>query len=132
MRQQSDAAILIAFERAEAKLDAAERRRLLTFVVIGGGPTGVELAGAVAELARVALVRDFRNIDTAQTRIILIEAGARILPSFPPKLSDKALAALQALGVEVHLGVAVTDCSLAGVVVGKQPTLPRPSCGRRG
>ena len=113
--------ILIAFERAEAESDAAERRRLLTFIVIGGGPTGVELAGAVAELARVALVRDFRNIDTAQTRIILIEAGARILPSFPPKLSDKALAALQALGVEVHLGVAVTDCSLAGVVVGKQP-----------
>ena len=84
--------------------NAAERRRLLTFAIVGGGPTGVELAGAVAELARVALVRDFRNIDTAHTRIILIEAGERVLPTFPQTLSAEALAALQALGVEVRLG----------------------------
>ena len=85
-----------------AEPDAAERRRLLTFAIIGGGPTGVELAGALAELARFALVRDFRNIDTTQTRIVLIEAGERILPTFPQTLSAKALAALQVLGVEVH------------------------------
>ena len=112
--------ILLAFERAEAEPDAAERRRLLTFAIIGGGPTGVELAGALAELARFALVRDFRNIDTTQTRIVLIEAGERILPTFPQTLSAKALAALQVLGVEVHFGSPVTDCSTAGVVVGQQ------------
>ncbi len=112
--------ILLAFERAETEPEAAERRRLLTFAVVGAGPTGVELAGAIAELARVALVRDFRNIDTADTRIILIEAGERVLPTFPQTLSAKALAALQALGVEVRLGSPVTDCSAAGVVVAQQ------------
>src|SRR5439155_11372322 len=82
--------ILVAFERAEDSGDAAERRRLLTFVIIGGGPTGVELAGALAELAKAALARDFRHIDPATARIILVEAGPRLLPSFPRSLSEEA------------------------------------------
>jgi NADH dehydrogenase len=82
--------ILLAFERAEDSEDETERRRLLTFVVIGGGPTGVELAGALAELAKAALARDFRHIDPTTARIVLVEAGPRLLPSFPPRLSEVA------------------------------------------
>jgi NADH:ubiquinone reductase (H+-translocating) len=82
--------ILVAFERAEDSDDEAERRRLLKFVIIGGGPTGVELAGALAELAKTALARDFRHIDPTTARIVLIEAGPRWLPSFPPTLSAVA------------------------------------------
>jgi NADH dehydrogenase len=110
--------ILLAFERAEAEEDAAERQRLLTFAVVGAGPTGVELAGALAELAKVALAKDFRHIDPRDARIILIEAGDRVLPSFPVSLSTKAQASLVQLGVEAWLGAAVTSCSRQGVMIG--------------
>ncbi len=112
--------ILLAFEHAESAEDADHRRRLLTFVVIGAGPTGVELAGAIAELARVALAKDFQTIDPRDARIILIEAGEHVLPAFPPSLSAKAKAALLALGVELRTGVAVTGCSEQGVVLGDE------------
>jgi NADH dehydrogenase len=111
------AKILLAFERAETRTDADERRGLLTFVVVGGGPTGVEMAGAVAELARRALARDFRTIDPRCTRVLLVEAGPRILPGFHPSLSLKAAAHLRQLGVEVRTGAAVTACDAAGVTV---------------
>ena len=110
--------ILIAFERAEDSDDEAERRRLLTFVIIGGGPTGVELAGALAELARAALARDFRRIDPTTARIVLVEAEPRLLPSFPPQLSAVAAADLARLGVELRLGVRVTRCDPDGAVLG--------------
>ena len=109
--------ILMAFERAEDSDDEAERRRLLTFVIIGGGPTGVELAGALAELAKAALARDFRRIDPTTARIILVEAGPRLLPSFPPKLSAVAARALTRLGVELRLGTTVTRCDRGGAVL---------------
>jgi NADH:ubiquinone reductase (H+-translocating) len=109
--------ILVAFERAEDSDDEAERRRLLTFVIIGGGPTGVELAGALAELAKAALARDFRRIDPTTARIVLIEAGPRLLPSFPPMLSAVAARALTRLGVELRLGTKVTRCDCAGAVL---------------
>lgn len=107
--------ILAAFERAEATDDPYLRADLLTFVVVGGGPTGVELAGAIVELARKAIVHDFRNIDSASARVILVEAGERILPSFPEELSAKAKRQLERLGVEVRLGAAVTRCDRDGV-----------------
>jgi NADH dehydrogenase len=112
--------ILLAFERAEDSEGEAECRRLLTFVIIGGGPTGVELAGALAELARAALARDFRRIDPTTTRIVLVEAGPRLLPSFPPALSSRTTRALSRLGVEVRLGVAVTQCDADGAVLGSE------------
>ncbi len=112
--------ILIAFEKAETETDAAERERLLTFVVIGAGPTGVEMAGAVAELAKKALASDFRNIDPRHARIILVEGGPRVLPSFPPALSAAARRALERLGVEVRLGTPVGRCDEFGVVVGDE------------
>ena len=112
--------ILTAFERAEVAEDAAERRRLLNFVIVGGGPTGVEMAGAIAELAKRALARDFRVIDPRQTRVILVEAGPRLLATFPEELSAKAKSALEALGVEVLLGNPVTACDEHGVVVAGQ------------
>jgi NADH dehydrogenase len=110
--------ILLAFERAEATDDPAERRRLLCFVVIGGGATGVEMAGAIATLARAAVVRDFRNINPAESRVILVEAGVRLLPAFPESLSDYAVRALTQLGVETRLGVGATDCDAGGIVLG--------------
>ncbi len=112
--------ILLAFEHAEIEDAAAERRRLMTFVVVGGGPTGVELAGAIAELARVAIASDFRRIDPAMSRIILIEAGPRVLPTFPEKLSAVAKHSLERLGVEVRLGSAVTACDGDGVMLGTE------------
>jgi NADH:ubiquinone reductase (H+-translocating) len=112
--------LLLSFERAEITADEAERRRLLTFVVIGGGPTGVEMAGAIAELAKMALARDFRHIDPRQSRVMLIEAGPRILSSFPPELSEKAERALRGLGVEVRTGAAVTGCDAEGVQLGEE------------
>jgi NADH:ubiquinone reductase (H+-translocating) len=112
--------ILMAFEAAECSDDAKERERLLTFVIVGGGPTGVELSGALAELARVALAADFRRIDSRSARIVLIEAGPRLLPTFPPKLSASAARALGRLGVEVRLGVPVTRCDAGGVTVGSE------------
>ncbi|HEX9326665.1 MAG TPA: FAD-dependent oxidoreductase, partial [Reyranella sp.] len=92
--------ILTAFEQAEAAASPDERRRLLTFVVIGGGPTGVEMAGAIAELARVALRHDFRNIDPGDAQIVLVEAGPRLLAAFPAVLSNAAQQALEGLGVD--------------------------------
>lgn len=110
--------VLLAFERAETEPDPFEQRRLLTFAVIGAGPTGVEMAGALAELARHALSKDFRSIDPQRARIVLIEAGARVLPSFPSRLSLKASQALERLGVEIRLGQPVTCCDADGVTVG--------------
>lgn len=110
--------ILVAFEKAETETDPAERARLLTFVVIGGGPTGVEIAGAMAELANKALAADFRNIDPRQARVILAEAGPRILPSFPDNLSAAAARALVRLGAEVRTGTAVTACADDHVMIG--------------
>lgn len=96
--------LLLAFEHAERTTDHEEQRRLMTFAVIGGGPTGVEIAGSIAELSRHTLVRDFRNIRPERTRIILIEAGDRILGSFAPDLSEYARTGLEKLGVEVVTG----------------------------
>ena len=110
--------ILLAFEKAESEADEDERRRLLNFVVVGAGPTGVEMAGAIAELAKKALASDFRTIDPAEARIILIEAGQRVLPSFDPSLGSAAQRALERLGVEVRLGGAVTACDDLGVIAG--------------
>ena len=112
--------ILLAFERAEAESDPAERQRLLTFVIVGGGPTGVEMAGAIAELANRALATDFHNIDPRSARVILVEAGPRLLAPFDPSLSGRALQSLQQLGVEVRLGAAVTGCSCAAVFLGEE------------
>lgn len=111
------ARILTAFELAEAGDDDEQRRRLLTFAVIGAGPTGVEMAGAIAELARHAMTGDFRRIDPARARILLIEAGDRVLTSFPPELSEKAMRQLERLGVEVMLRNAVTACDEDGLTL---------------
>ncbi|PSJ57833.1 NAD(P)/FAD-dependent oxidoreductase [Pseudaminobacter soli (ex Li et al. 2025)] len=108
--------ILLAFEWAERETDPARREALLTFVIIGGGPTGVEMAGTIAELAHVTLKDDYRRIDPRKARIVLIEAGPRLLPAFPEDLSDYAAKALRSLGVEVMLGEAVSSCDLKGVV----------------
>jgi NADH:ubiquinone reductase (H+-translocating) len=112
--------ILTAFERAEVEEDRAERERLMTFVVIGGGPTGVELAGAIAELARRALTRDFRAIRSAMAKVVLVEADARVLPTFPPALSAYARRALERLGVTVNLGEPVRNCDARGVGIGSR------------
>jgi NADH dehydrogenase len=112
--------ILLAFERAETEPDPDERRRLLNFVVVGGGPTGVEMAGAIAELARRALAADFRSIDPRCARIILLEAGPRLLAPFDPALSEAARRSLEKLGVEVRLGAGVTDCDCSGVSLGRE------------
>jgi NADH dehydrogenase len=110
--------ILVAFERAERETDPQRRAALLTFVIIGAGPTGVELAGTIAELAQDTLPPDFRNIDTHKTRVVLIEAGPRVLAGFPDDLSAYAQRALESIGVEVMLGQAVTECNADGVVYG--------------
>jgi NADH:ubiquinone reductase (H+-translocating) len=110
--------VLMAFERAEVCDDLIERTRLLTFVVVGGGPTGVEMAGAIAELARKALASDFRSIDPQATRVVLVEAGPRLLPAFPSELAHKAEAALERLGVELSFGAPVGHCDSEGVLVG--------------
>jgi len=112
--------ILTAFENAESADDAEARRRFLTFVVIGGGPTGVEMAGAIAELARVVMRHDFRRIDPTEARIVLVESGQRLLSAFPPKLSEAAEVSLKKLGVDVRLGAPVTQCDFAGVAIGSQ------------
>ncbi len=110
--------ILLAFEHAERETDPELRAALLTFVIVGGGPTGVELAGAIAELAHQNLPQDFRNIDTRLARVVLIEAGPRILPTFTPELSAYAKTALEKLGVTVELGRPVRECNADGVVFG--------------
>ncbi|MGX9429003.1 MULTISPECIES: NAD(P)/FAD-dependent oxidoreductase [Bradyrhizobium] len=110
--------ILVAFERAERETDPARRAALLTFVIVGAGPTGVEMAGTIADLARDTLAPDFRNIDTHKTRVVLIEAGSRVLAGFPDDLSTYAQRSLEKLGVEVMLGAPVTECDADGVVYG--------------
>jgi NADH dehydrogenase len=110
--------ILSVFERAEWLTDADERRRLLTFAIIGAGPTGVELAGTIAELAHETLRRDFRTIDTREARVVLVEAGPRILSAFTEDLSAYAERALARLGVEVRTGRAVSQCSAEGIELG--------------
>jgi NADH dehydrogenase len=112
--------VLLAFERAETSGNPAEHKRLLSFVIIGGGPTGVELAGAIAELGRKALARDFRNIDPRETRVVLVESGKRLLAAFPESLSAAAQQALERLGVEVRLGTPVGHCDDRGVIVGDE------------
>lgn len=109
--------ILTAFERAEATDDPAERDRLLTFVICGGGPTGVELAGAIAELARHGLQDDFRKFDPARARIVLVQSGPRVLPSFSETLSEFARTSLERLGVEVRVGHRVEAIDEIGAVV---------------
>jgi NADH dehydrogenase/putative oxidoreductase len=109
--------LLSAFERAEATDDEAERRRLLTFLVVGGGPTGVELAGAIAELARFGMDKDFRRYDPAAARVVLVQAGPRVLPTFPEPLSIETRRSLEKLGVEVLLNSRVERIDEAGVIV---------------
>ncbi len=113
--------ILTAFEQAEHTTDAQARRRFLTFVVIGGGPTGVEMAGAIAELAHVALRHDFRAINPGDARIVLVESGSRVLSAFPPMLSEAARGSLERLQVEVRVGRPVTRCDAMGVTIGEEP-----------
>jgi NADH dehydrogenase len=110
--------ILQAFEQAEQSEDAEARRRFLTFIVIGAGPTGVEMAGAIAELAHVAVRNDFRTINPRDARVVLVEAGSRVLSAFPPSLSSSAQRSLERLHVEVRLGQPVTQCDEAGVTIG--------------
>ncbi len=112
--------VLMAFERAELEPDPKRRRELLTFVVVGGGPTGVELAGALGELSRHTLGRDFRRIDPSATRVILIEGGPRILPAFEPDLSASAARALEQLGVTIWTDTRVTDIDAQGVRAGDE------------
>ena len=112
--------VLLAFERAEAANDAADWKRLLTFVVVGGGPTGVELAGALAEIARHALAHEFRRIDPASSRILLLEGGPAILPSFPEALRDHASQVLTRLGVEVRTNTLATRIDAEAVWVGDE------------
>ncbi|MDB4942614.1 MAG: FAD-dependent pyridine nucleotide-disulfide oxidoreductase [Labilithrix sp.] len=109
--------VLLAFERAEREPDERERRKLLTFVVIGGGPTGVEMAGAIAELSRYVLGKDFRSIDPREARVVLIEAGPRILPSFAESLAQSAVEQLQELGAEVRTGTRVVTIDEGGAEV---------------
>ena len=110
--------ILLSLERAERETDPQRRAALLTFVIVGGGPTGVELAGSIVELTHQNLREDFRAIDTRKARVLLIEAGPRILPSFTADLSAYAHEALENLGVEIQLGVPVSDCNSEGVACG--------------
>ena len=111
--------ILVAFERAERETDPARQQRLLTFVLVGGGPTGVELAGTLAEIARQTRA-EFRNIDTRATRIVVVEAGPTVLPSFAPKLRDAARRSLERLRVEVRENTTVTGVDAHGVMLGSE------------
>jgi NADH:quinone reductase (non-electrogenic) len=111
---------LLAFERAEKAAELEDREANLTFVIVGGGPTGVELSGALPPIAREALYRDFRHIDTRKTRVILLEGGPVILPSFPAELREVALRSLQEIGVEVRTGSVVTGVDAEGVSIGDE------------
>jgi NADH dehydrogenase len=115
--------VLVAFERAEQESDPDEQAAYLSFVVVGGGPTGVELAGAIAELARHALKRDFQRIDTSKARVVLVEAGPKILPSYPPDLQVKAVKQLVALGVDVRTSTRVREVDGQEVRLGDDETL---------
>jgi NADH:ubiquinone reductase (H+-translocating) len=109
--------ILMAFENAEKEMDSTMRSRFLTFVVVGGGPTGVELAGAIAEMARTTLLRDYHNADLKKTRVLLIEGGDRLLPSFPKILSTKTQRELERKGVEVFLKSRASQIETDGLLV---------------
>ena len=112
--------VLLAFEMAEKEADVKRRQELLTFVVVGGGPTGVELAGAISELARTVLARDFRNINPQEARVILLEGGSRILPGFTPDLSASAMRQLNKLGVNVRVNTLVTSIDENGAHLAEQ------------
>jgi NADH dehydrogenase len=113
--------VLTAFERAEAHPEnTKERKRLLTYVIVGGGPTGVELAGAIAEMSRTTLARDFRNIDPKLTRVILVEGGDRVLAAFHEELSSRAMRDLESLGVQVWTNSVVTQVDETGVEIGEE------------
>ena len=112
--------VLMAFEVAERSHDAAQRKRQLTFVIVGGGPTGVELAGAIGEMTRFTLAKDFRNIDAKLARIILVEAGPRILPMFSEGQASRAARELESLGVQIWTNSLVTDVDQNGVHVGEE------------
>jgi NADH dehydrogenase len=112
--------ILLAFERAERETDPARRQELLTFVLVGGGPTGVEMAGTLAEIARQTLRNEFRSIDPRRARIVLVEAGPTILPSFPEGLRNAARGSLRRLRVEVREDTAVTGVDRSGVTLGQE------------
>lgn len=112
--------ILLAFEYAEKTSDEAARKAAMTFVIIGGGPTGVEMAGAIAEIARYTLAKDFRHIDPSQARVILVEGEAKVLASYPEDLRDSAMKQLADLGVEVRTGVHATNLSEQGLQVGDE------------
>jgi NADH dehydrogenase len=112
--------LLLAFEYAEKIDDEAAKKAAMTFVIIGGGPTGVEMAGAIAEIARYTLSQDFRHIDPSSARVVLVEGDKRVLSGFPEDLSVKALEQLKELGVEVHTGIHATNLSDAGLQVGDE------------
>ena len=112
--------VLMAFEAAEREKDSELKRQRLTFVVVGGGPTGVELAGAIGEISRYTLAKDFKHITPQSSRIVLIEAGDRILSAFDPELSVSAARALENLGVQVWTNARVTDITEDGVAIGKE------------
>lgn len=117
--------VLLAFESAERESDPDVQRAWLTFVIVGGGPTGVELAGALAEIATQTMVRDFRRINPSSARVILVEGRDRVLPVYPPKLSTKAAQQLRRLGVEVMIGGVVRNIDEHGVAVGDQQIAAR-------
>src|SRR5215469_15267381 len=119
------ARILTAFERAEATSDPVEQAEWLTFLIVGAGATGVELAGTLAEIARHTLKREFRHIDPAAAKVLLVEAGPRVLPSFPESLSAKAQRQLERLGVLVRTGHTVTSLDERGVGMGEERTAAR-------
>src|SRR5207248_8683983 len=115
--------VLLAFEAAERETDADVQKALLTFVIVGAGPTGAELAGALSEIARQTMLRDFRRINPSSARVILIEGKDRVLPAYPPQLSEKARKQLERLGVEVLTNAMVTSLSSREVCIGDR-TIP--------
>ena len=112
--------ILTAYEEAERSTDSDEQRKHLTFVIVGGGPTGVELAGAIGEMSRFTLAKDFRSINAKSTRVFLMEAGPRILPAFSKELADRAARDLEQLGVQIWTSSRVTEVDDHGVTVGEE------------
>ncbi len=112
--------LLLAFEYAEKLPDKAGRQAAMTFVIVGGGPTGVEMAGAIAEIARYTLAKDFRHIDPSDAKVILVESDQRVLSAFPPDLSASALAQLQELGVEVRTGSRAQNLTEEGLEIGSE------------